>query len=372
MQLISSKAPLVVAVVVLFFFLGLAAPHAAAAQPERDESVRAQLRSSNYVDTNDTFISTNLVSMRGRPTDELSIGARYLADIITTASIDVVSAATGRWEEIRHETAGSVGFDDGSFRASASYVHSIENDWESHNGDVGVSQDFLGHDLTLGAGGTFSYNTIWRRDDDNFREKLIVVGWAATATWVPGPDDIFQLSYTGSYNDGFQSSPYRHARFLNDDGSLLRGWETHPTLRIRHAATLRYNHATSPMDALRTDVRAYLDDWGVPSVTAGLEYVSTIDVVEVAAHARGYAQHHATFYQDIYDERRVYMTADKELSSFVDVFVGGRVTVRPQIDGLADFFIEARLVGFGFWYLDFGRLPERYGLVGELAVGGAI
>jgi hypothetical protein len=66
-----------------------------------------------------------------------------------------------------------------------------------------------------------------------------------------------------------------------------------------------------------------------------------------------------------------YMTADRELSTFVDGFVGGRATwsrERPW-RWAEDVRAEFRFSGFYFWFLDFPRLPQRAGILAELAIG---
>jgi hypothetical protein len=147
--------------------------------------------------------------------------------------------------------------------------------------------------------------------------------------------------------------------------------ETDPDQRWRNALTFRYNRHLFGETALRSHARAYFDSWGVLAATAGTEYVVGVGHFEPALFVRGYAQQHSTFYQATYARPETYMTADRELSTFVDVFGGGRVTWRHGnfsrvIDEL---HFEAKVTGFYFRFLDFPRLPERSGLVAELAAG---
>jgi hypothetical protein len=66
-----------------------------------------------------------------------------------------------------------------------------------------------------------------------------------------------------------------------------------------------------------------------------------------------------------------YMTADRELSSFWDVFGGVRATWRSKrLSALIEELrAEAKASAFYFRFLDFPRLPERSGVLAEIAIG---
>src|SRR5215218_4260729 len=66
-------------------------------------------RTSLYQDSDRTLISTTTAAVKISPIDRISIKGRYLADIITSASVDVISSATPEpFHETRHEGTGSV------------------------------------------------------------------------------------------------------------------------------------------------------------------------------------------------------------------------------------------------------------------------
>jgi hypothetical protein len=350
--------------------LGLvAAPAGAHAQGD----VSAGLRTSAYVDDDATFISTSTASVQGAVTDELTLRGRYLADVVTSASVDVITAATGRWNEIRHEAEGATSWTDSTRSLSGQYIYSVEADWESHTATGGASHDFNQHNLTLALGGSYVHNRIGRADDANFHRRLSVYGGSASAVVVAGPRDIWRLGYTVSLSDGYQASPYRFARFedsLAPEGLPLAQEETHPQTRLRHAVTLAWNHKAFEATFVRSHLRMYADDWGLLSLTGGAEYDVVFGPVTVGGIARGYAQQGASFYEDLYPSRRRYMTADRELSSFFDVFAGGKIGLQRSLHGVIERIrVEVEVVGFGFWFPSFSELPRRLGVVSELGVG---
>lgn len=330
-------------------------------------------RTAVYTDTDATTVTTAVASVRANLTEEVVLGARRLVDLTSSASVDVVSAATDRFTEPRNETAASLAFADGTTTASADYVRSVEVDWWSHNVSLGGSRDFLQHNLTVGLGGTFTDNTIGRAADPAFEEHSQVVGGSLYAVVVQSPKDIWKVSWTLSRGDGYQASPYRLVRF-DDEGLppevFLGQPETLPDVRDRHAVTARYNRSLWPSAALRSHLRGYADDWGILSLTGGTEWAVHGGPVEAGLDVRGYAQRGAAFWSDGYGTRRVYMTSDRELSPFWDVFAGGRLGLHAEPRGGPEQLrVELALHVFHFTFLDFAPLPTRQGLVAEAGVG---
>jgi hypothetical protein len=193
-----------------------------------------------------------------------------------------------------------------------------------------------------------------------------------TLTGTPSPRDLLSVGYSSSFLRGYQASPYRFARFLGPGAALpLAHEEVHPERRLRHAVTLRHNHRASEVTTLRSHLRLYGDDWGVRSVTAGLEVVLDLGAVELGGHARGYMQTRASFYEDEYAQERSLMTADRELSRFYDVFAGARLGWRREPSGGAvrAVRLDLELTGFAFFFPEFSELPRRLGVVSEIGFG---
>ncbi len=267
---------------------GIATPGVAIAEP----LARIDSRSSMYQDTDHTNIVTSNIAARGAPTENIGVEARYLIDVITSASVDVVSAATGAFHEIRHEAQGGASYRDDYRKVSASYIYSTENDWRSHTATLGFQQDVVAHDVTLKLGVSAVTNEVGRVDDPIFREHLKVLGSSAGFTFVLGKNDLLDVGYNLALLDGYQASPYRFVGLRGASGSplLLGTPETDPTRRLRHAVTARWNRHLFTDSALRSHVRGYTDDWGVQSVTAGTEYVAGFGDIEAALFVRGYLQ----------------------------------------------------------------------------------
>jgi hypothetical protein len=92
---------------------------------------------------------------------------------------------------------------------------------------------------------------------------------------------------------------------------------------------------------------------------------------ELGFSVRGYAQRHADFYADVYDERMRYMTGDRKLGTYFDVFAGPRLALEyVDVGPFSALRFELKVIGNGFWYTDFDRQPNRYGFVADLGMGG--
>jgi hypothetical protein len=332
--------------------------------------VAADLRSGVYQDSDHTTVSTTTVAARALIKDRVQLTARYLVDVVSSASVDVVTAATPGFTEIRHEVTAGVGYRDGTNTVDVGYIYSGENDWWSHTIELGGSRDFLHHNLTVGLGGTAVFNDVGRSGDRNFHRSLDVFGGSLTVAGTPSRRDVLSLTYTLSYLNGYQASPYRYIIFTDPQGLRESLPETVPNQRLRHAVAVQWKRHVQRSSAIHLHARGYYDDWQVASLTAGFEYLIELGEFVLGPHVRGYGQRHAGFYQEQYTQRLNFMTFDRELSSFVDGFVGLRAAwSRRRLGPLAELHLEAKFDGFGFYFIDFPRLPSRYGLVAELALG---
>jgi hypothetical protein len=342
-----------------------------------DWSVAADARTSVYQDTDHTFISTTAAAAKVSPVDFLTFKGRYIADVVTSASIDVVSSATKvAFDELRHEGAGSVSYQDGTRTANLGYVYSVEHDWRSHSVSGSFANDFFNHQLTVGIGGSFTTNDVGRADDPNFHRALLQGSVSLNVGLVATKRDLLSFDYTLIHLDGYQASPYRFARILSEyvtiPGVYLTAPEGLPEGRTRHALAVRWNRAVGKDSAVKSHLRGYVDDWGIRSITGGVEVVLGFGPVDVGVFTRGYAQTRVDFYQPIYDVPRRYMTSDKELATFVDAFGGLRIGWAQKLGPFEEVRAELKGTGFAFHFFDFPRLPQRYGIIAELAIGATI
>jgi hypothetical protein len=314
----------------LTVILGVAVAAAPAALAADRVSVEPVTRFALYRDSDATTIWTAATGVTGKLDERWELGARYLVDVVSSASVDVITQATSRFEDTRHDIAVSGGLREPERSVVVGYSHSTENDWQSHNASLSGSLDVLQRNLTLSASLGFQDNTITRANSFGFEENLRVLLGTLGASYTLTPRDLVALSLASSYYDGFQSSPYRYVPVAGQ--ALL---ERQPEQRFRQALVLRHHHYLGDGWALRSHARLYADTYGVKALTLGAESVFENAPFDGAFSVRGYQQTRARFYRAAYPSEQRYMTIDKELSPFFDVFAGptlgyGRAQLGPS------------------------------------------
>jgi hypothetical protein len=317
-----------------------------------------------YQDSDKTTIWTAATGVKATLGDRFEIGAQYLVDVVSSASVDVISQATGAFHDTRHDISARGGYRDPDRSLSLGYGFSIENDWTSHNVGLSGSHELLHKNLTLAVSLGFQHNLISRANSAGFAEDLQTYLGSISLAWTATPRDLLQLSLAPALQDGFLSSPYR---YLFIDGQAIL--ERYPGRRFRQSILLRHHHYFDAGFALRTLLRGYGDTFGILALTLGAETAFEWAPFDLTLAVRGYGQRRARFYRETYDEPTTYVAIDKELATFVDVFAGPSLGLSAEDLGpFARLRVEARASGFYFYFVDFAALEDRYGVVVDLGV----
>jgi Protein of unknown function (DUF3570) len=334
-----------------------------AARADTDFASKIQV----YTDTDHTSVVSPVVSAQADVAAGTNVSLGYLADVVTSASIDIVTQASPTTiHDTRHQFSSGVSQVKGPWTFALHYLFSSENDYLSHNLSASVDRTMFDKNTTFTAGYALSLNTVGRSGDMNFGEALTVQSLSVAWTQVVSKRFITQLTYELGDAQGYQASPYRFVPVRSSFDTLPQFWvpETDPDARYRHAFVIAANHAVFKDSAVQADYRLYHDTWGITSHTIGLRYyVNFNDKVELRLRNRFYSQNGATFYQDNYDATQMYMTIDRELSPLWSETVGGKLMVEltNRIEG------EAKVDVFYYHYNDFPYLLQRTGA--NLGVG---
>lgn len=331
--------------------------HDAVAQSTREGSLANH--ASLYLDSDKTTIVTNATAVSARFEDRIQIGAHYLVDAVSSASVDVVTQATASMTDTRHDFGATAGYlDDEGKKLVAGYAFSTEHDWQSHNANLTGAVEVLERNLALGLNLGFQDNTITRADTFGFEETLQTYTVTGAGTYLTSPRDLVHLAVAVTHHDGYQASPYRFLT-VGQYGYA----ETVPERRTRVAFVARYHRDLAAGLSLRTHARLYRDTYAVSSLTGGIELGYERRGFDALATVRAYSQTAASFYRSAYVEPQRYMTLDKELSPFWDVFAGaaGGFTW-ANLGAIEQARAELRVIGNHFRYLNFARLDQRYGI----------
>jgi hypothetical protein len=314
-----------------------------------------------YVDDDHTQVVSPLVRAETDVTPTTNISTGYVADIVSSASVDIVSQASKTTiHDVRHQASFGVDQILGNFTARAGYTYSTENDYRSHNVDLGLERRLASNDTTLAAGWALSLNTVGRAGDANYHDSLTVNAASLSVTQVVSPRVVVQLTYDFSWNDGLMASPYRFVPVRATEGAAPLMWvaETDPRTRARHALVAGANFHVGADTAIQADDRLYVDDWGIISETAQVRVITGFGPsVELRLGARGYVQSGANFYRPLYTDVETYMTIDRELSMLWSATVGAKLAVKLG----AEVETELKSDVFYYRYPDFPLLPSRLG-----------
>jgi len=321
-----------------------------------------------YADNDHTTVVSPLVAMSRDAWRGGTVAASYVADVVSSASIDVVSNATQHMSDFRSEITASVAQKVKASTISTSYIYSVENDYASHNVHLGLAQDLFQRNSTLGLGGDFAYNAVGRTGDQAFHRTLLTAGATASWTQTLGQRTIGQLAYTFTYNDGYEASPYRFVPVVGADGSLAyKVPETMPDRRYRHAFVVGLNRYLFDESALQGDYRIYFDNWGMLAHTIQLRYLVNWKDVTLRLRERLYYQRGVDFYKPQYTELEAFMTTDRESSTLWSNLAGVKISWRlPFVHRALE--LEAKGDFLYIRYIDYPLLSRRFGGTAELGL----
>jgi len=303
---------------------------------------------AGYADTDHVFVLTPTLGVNvGSPTAGWSVGGRYLVDVVSAASVDIVSTASRRFEEVRHVGSVDAAYKPGRWGVAAHGAVSIEPDYQSYSGGGEVTGDFLqknltalvgyehGHDIGGRTGTPFS---VFSRvlDTDAIKAGVTVVFDRATiASFIA--DTILE--------SGDPSKPYRYVPLFAPGTEVPRGatvdqvtrlrlsarpLEQLPLSRDRFALSARLAHRFDRA-TLRIDERLYTDSWGLNATTTDARFLVDFGRrVELGPHARFHAQTSVDFWQRGYVLRPGFdfpalRTGDRELGPLFAVTGGARL-----------------------------------------------
>lgn len=350
--------------------LALSAPAAAAPPapaPEKPAGVTASTRVNHYSDNDGNAIVTPVTEVRAQVTPAVEVSAHAAFDVMTCASVDVISAASpdGYFQETRQEYGASTTVALGTLTLALGGLLSLENDFSSFTTSLGVSSELARRNTTLSAGYAFTDSNVGRAGDARFERDIDSHVVTLGVTQVLSPHLVAQLNYFFGALDGFQSSPYRTVQIA--DGT--RTEERAPSERMRHAAVARLKAAIGARSYVAGDYRLYLDTWGIASHTfeAAIEHEVT-PWLALRLRDRVYLQSAADFYRGTYDQRRAFMTADRELGALWSNLVGLKATITRALGRTTTLIVDAKVDFMLQRFDDFEPLPERRMWIIELGI----
>ncbi len=266
-----------------------------------------------------SVLTPSLAAGAESPTAGWSVNGRYLVDVVSAASPDIVATASPRWSETRH--AGSLGgqYKPGNFGGGVSGSLSYTNDYLAFSGGGNLLLDLDEKNWTLLAGYTYGHDTVGRTGTPFavFGHPVDFHNGTLGVTRLLGPSSVLSVGVDGILEKGDQSKPYRYIPMFapgaaaqlgpgasTDDAARLRiqakPLEQLPLERGRLAVTARFAYRASSL-TLRAEERLYADSWAMLASTTDVRV--PVDVgrrVVLWPHLRGHVQKGVNFWQRVY------------------------------------------------------------------------
>src|ERR1019366_9425859 len=263
-----------------------------AAPLEDTTTKRASMELGGYNDSDHVTVVTPSVAIGIEDASGASLHATYLVDVVSAASVDIVSTASSRWKEVRQ--AGT------------------------------VSGEYKPHDFGVFFGYGFSHDTAGRGGDNGgctpfsvFSRSLQRGSFNGGVDFVVDRESLASITGDVVIENGDQSKPYRYipmfaadvaARIPNGAPIALvnqerlpeRPLEQLPLSRRRLALTGRYAHRYDG-STLRLEERVYDDSWGLAASSSDARWIFDLGRrFALWPHARFHAQNAVSFWQRAY------------------------------------------------------------------------
>jgi hypothetical protein len=297
--------------------------------------------------------------------DEISFSASYYVDMVSNASIDVVTTASP-YRERRDETGVGAQVLHRESLVSVGATRSTEPDYIADSASIDVSQELLDGMTTLKIGYTRGWDTVMKHGDPSFSQPADHWQYRLGLTQVITPRWLASLNTEAISDAGFLSSPYRAARVFGTDVP-----EVDPPTRTSRAATLRAVGAVGESGAVRASFRYFWDTWDIRARTLEAGYAQHLGPRwTVDGNLRYYWQEHASFYSDDFAAPMTYMSRNRQLSTFHDLGAGAKATFSAyRVPAVMEVKLSAAYERLQYHYDDFTDL--RPGANGRLYSSGA-
>ncbi|HVW28281.1 MAG TPA: DUF3570 domain-containing protein [Polyangiaceae bacterium] len=347
----------------------------------------ASFEMAAYQDDDAVTVLTPSIALSIDNTNGATLSASYLVDVVSAASVDVISTASKPFHEVRQ--AGSLygEYKPHDFGVGVGTSVSREPDYLSYGAFATVRKDLSEKNWSLFFGYGFGHDTAGRCGDDGQCTPFSVFSRTLLRTTFNGGfdlvvDKLSLLTVTGDVivENGDQSKPYRYVPMFTPEAAALvhkgmtidqvnklanpspnappgsntgrsdeRPLEQLPLSRHRFALTAKYARRMG-FTTLRAMERLYDDTWGLMASSTDVRLIFDLGKrFAIWPHARFNIQHEVNFWKLAYISYGAasgqwnlpeYRTGDRELGPLWTA--GG---------------------GFGVkWYIGPSGEPERFAL----------
>jgi hypothetical protein len=331
-------------------------------EPEDGTAKHASIEFATYGDTDHVQVVTPSITMGISNVSGASLNASYLVDVVSAASIDIVSTASTRagWGEVRHAGTISGQYKPHDFGVAVGGSVSSEPDYLSYGAYAMIVKDFNQKNWTITFGYGFSHDIAGRCGVGGactpfvvFSHELQRGSFNGGLSWVVNRDSLASVSVDVVLENGDQSKPYRYVPTFSPDvarqaplGASIE-WvnanrlpekplEQLPLSRDRLAVTGGFAHRFD-FSTVRFEERVYDDSWGLLASSTDLKWIFDLgEHWSLWPHVRYHLQSPVNFWQRAYVSEPgpgfnlpLYRTGDRELGPLSTAGGGFGVRWRP-------------------------------------------
>jgi hypothetical protein len=357
-------------------------------------TVRASSEVAGYLDSTATSVLTPSIGATVEsPTAGWGISGRYLVDVVSAASPDIVSTASPHWNEVRQGGNLGLRYKPGTFGVAVSGATSYTPDYFSLSGGVQLTQELDDKNLTLVGGYAYGHDTIGRARTpfSVFSRTLEYHTMSLGVSRVVNPGLVIGIYGDVILERGDQSKPYRYIPVFAPDvaAQIPRGasalqvatsrlnprpLEQLPLERDRFAVTARLAWRGT-RTTLRLEERGYSDTWGLKASTTDARFfVDLSQRFTIWPHARFNIQNGVDFWKRAYSATGVHdlpalRTGDRELSPLFTVGGGGGFRIAlGKAGAMDDLVLTTTLDGFYTSFADTIYVKERFSALAATAL----
>jgi len=285
------------------------------------------------------------VLVRKKVGKSLSFVGNYYVDMISSASIDVVTTASPYTEE---RTQWSLGMDylRGNTTMSMSFTTSEESDFDAKTYSFSVSQDMFGDLTTLSLTYSLGDDLIGKSDDPLLERENKRQLYGIGVTQILTRNLITSLNVETITDEGFMNNPYRSVRYVDPDSAIGYSFEAelYPNTRTTTAVGLRARYYLPYRAAIQGEYRFFTDTWGIQSNTTAISYIHPWRDWTFELRYRWHNQTGADFFNDLFprSEATNFRGRDKELS--------------PLTSQTIKFFVSYQFLNSGWGFIEKGSV----------------
>jgi hypothetical protein len=257
------------------------------------------------------------ILVRKKAGKSVSFVANYYVDMISSASIDVVTTASPYTEE-REQLSVGMDYLRGNTTMSISVTNSEESDFTSDSYSFSVSQGMFGDLTTLTLAYSLGNDEVRRSDDETFVREADRQFYSVGLTQIITRNLIMGLNVETITDEGFLNNPYRTVRYVDSSNPIGYSYEAelYPNTRTSTAVGIRARYYLPYRAAIQGEYRFFTDTWGILSHTGAISYTHPWGAWTFTGKYRHYTQDQADFYSDLFprSEATNFRGRDKELS----------------------------------------------------------